>query len=73
MSKYKYYRKIARQLMRPYILGEDLTGVSVSQEDTPEEGGMIAVGADNQAKWYVSKSFFLLNYEEVPTNQEEII
>lgn len=61
----KKYRKVGTQAMRPYVVGEDLTGVSVSEEDTPEEGGMIAVGSDNGAKWYVSKTFFNLNYEEV--------
>lgn len=61
----KMYRKKAAQAMRPYVVGEDLTGVSVSVEDTPEIGGMIAVGADNGARWYVSKCFFNENYEEV--------
>ena len=42
MTEYKNYRKKNLQPMRPYIPGEDLTGVSVSPEDTPEEGGMIA-------------------------------
>ena len=50
--------------MRPYIPGEDLRGVSVSEQDTPEEGGMIAMGADDGAMWYVSKTFFNLNYEQ---------
>jgi hypothetical protein len=40
-----------------------LTGVSVSAEDTPEIGGMIAIGDDNDVKWYVSKTFFSENYE----------
>ena len=50
--------------MRPYITGEDLTGVSVSSEDTPENGGMIAVNPSNEKdKWYVAKDFFEKNYE----------
>ncbi len=61
----KMYRKKSIQAMRPYVPGEDLTGVSVSVEDTPELGGMIAIGADNDARWYVSKRFFEENYEEV--------
>lgn len=64
-DKIKMYRKKAPQAMRPYIVGEDLTGVSVSVEDTPELGGMIAVGSDNNARWYVSKTFFNENYELV--------
>lgn len=59
------YRKKSVQPMRPYVVGEDLTNVSVSEEDTPEEGGMIAIGSDNGAMWYISKTFFNLNYEEV--------
>ena len=60
----KTYVKKGKQRMRPYVPGEDLTGVSVSVEDTPEEGGMIAIGADNEARWYVSKTFFNENYVE---------
>ena len=63
-NKIKKYRKKGTQEMRLYIVGEDLTGVSVSEEDTPEHGGMIAIGADNNAKWYVSKIFFDQNYVE---------
>lgn len=63
-NKYKNYRKKNLQPMRPYIPGEDLIGVSVSPEDTPEEGGMIAVNPENtEDKWYVTKKFFDENYE----------
>jgi len=64
MSNIKNYKKKGIQPMRPYIPGEDLTGVSVSKEDTPEMGGMIAIGKDNDARWYISKSFFDANYVE---------
>lgn len=57
-------RKKAVQPMRPYEPGEDLTGVSVSKEDTPELGGMIAMNPKNNAdQWYVAKTFFEENYE----------
>jgi len=62
MSEWKNYKKAAIQEMRPYIPGEDLTGISVSERDTPEVGGMIARGADDGALWYVSKTFFNENY-----------
>ena len=68
----KYYRKKGTQAMRPYIIGEDLDGVSVSEEDTPEEGGMIAIGSDNGAMWYVSKNFFKENYIHCNNNKLEI-
>jgi hypothetical protein len=64
MSEFRDYRKKKLQPMRPYVPGEDLTGVTVSPEDTPEEGGMIAMNPENpQDKWYVAKDFFLENYE----------
>jgi hypothetical protein len=64
MSQFKNYRKKNLQAMRPYVPGEDLTGISVNKEDTPEEGGMIAVNASNaEDKWYVGKKFFEENYE----------
>jgi hypothetical protein len=60
----KNYRKTAVQPMRPYEPGEDLTGISVSEEDTPEKGGMIAVNPKNpNDQWYVAKDFFESNYE----------
>ncbi len=66
MGGYGLYRKKGLQPMRPYILGEDMTDVSVSPEDMPEEGGMIAMNEKNNAdKWYVAKNFFNENYEEV--------
>jgi hypothetical protein len=59
--------KTAVQEMRPYIPGEDLTGISVSPEDKPEFGGMIARNSENHAdQWYVSKKFFRKNYKTSP-------
>ena len=61
----KNYRKKLVQPMRPYIVGEDMSGISVNKEDTPEEGGMIAVNPNNsEDKWYIGKEFFSANYEE---------
>jgi hypothetical protein len=60
---WEFYRKNQLQSMRPYIPGEDLTGISVNSEDTPEEGGMIARSASNfKDQWYVAKKFFRDNY-----------
>lgn len=60
----KYYKKKLKQPMRPYIPGEDMSGISVNKEDTLEEGGMVAVNPDNpKDQWYVAKQFFLDNYE----------
>lgn len=68
MSEIKNYRKKNVQPMRPYVEGEDLTGVSVSPEDEKLDtlvGGMIAFSATNpNDKWYVAKVFFEENYIE---------
>ena len=55
------YRKKQTQGIRPYIVGENLTGITISEKDTPELGGYIAVSGDD--KWYVSKDYFNANYE----------
>lgn len=46
-ERFQMYRKKTQQPMRPYVPGEDLSGVSVSAEDTPELGGMIAINPQN--------------------------
>ena len=61
-ANWEKYRKTAMQEMRPYVPGEELTGISVAEEDTPEFGGMIARGKDGE-QWYISKKFFQHNYE----------
>ena len=61
-----HYRRKGYSEMRPYIVGEDLTGISVSKEDTPELGGMVARNPDNHAdQWYVAKVYFEKNLERV--------
>ncbi|HEC60896.1 MAG TPA: hypothetical protein ENI27_01425 [bacterium] len=65
MADWRKYKKHSTQEMRPYVPGESLDGMSVSERDTPEKGGMIARGVDDGALWYVSKRFFNDNYELV--------
>ena len=61
-----FYRKKNVQEMRPYIPGEDLSGISVNAEDTPGEGRWIARNRENHKdQWYVAKDFFEQNYELV--------
>lgn len=62
-NRFKKYRKQGTTLLRPYEVGEDLTGVSVSEKDTPELGGMIAYDPKDGARWYVSKDYYNTNYE----------
>ena len=62
-----YKRKEKLSQMRPYEPGEDLTGISVSEEDTPEEGGMISRNPSNpRDQWYVAKKFFEDNFDPEP-------
>ena len=65
----KMYRKILLQPMRQYVVGEDLTGISVNDVDILEIGGMIAVNPLNiKDQWYIGKKFFEENYVEVEEN-----
>ena len=72
MEDYKQYRRKGFSEMRPYVLGEDLTGISVSAPDKELptlEGGMIARNpADHNDKWYVAKKYFEENLELVDIN-----
>lgn len=65
MSEWKQYKRKGLSEMRPYVLGEDLNGVSVSQEDDPpNDMGMIARNPKNHAdKWYVARKYFEENLE----------
>ena len=65
-APWKQYRRTGVSEMRPYVPGEDLTGIAVSAADTPEVGGMIARNPANHAdQWYVAKAYFEANLEEV--------
>ena len=67
------HQKTAVQEMRPYVTGEDLTGISVNAEDTPEAGGMIARNSDNHKdQWYIGKAFYEKNYALVLEPQAEM-
>lgn len=61
---FAHYRRKGLAEMRPYLQGEDLTNISVSPEDTPASGGMIARNPDNHAdQWYVAEAYFDKNFE----------
>lgn len=68
MSEYQVYRRKQVSFLRPWIEGEDLTGVSVSAEDvkngSPRLGDMIARNPKNHAdKWLVAAAYFQENFE----------
>jgi len=62
------YRRSQRAQMRPYVFGEDLTGVSISPEDikagSPTMGDMIARNPANpKDRWLVNAAYFKANFE----------
>jgi len=65
-NDWKQYKRKGLSEMRPYVKGEDLSGISVSKEDNPEtDMGMIARNPKNsQDQWYVAKKYFEDNFEE---------
>ena len=66
MTEFKQYRRTGLSEMRPYVLGEDMTHISVAVNDVPAVGGMIARNpGDHSDQWYVNKAYFETNLEEV--------
>ena len=65
MSEWKQYKRKGLSEMRPYVLGEDLTNISVADVDDPQNDmGMIARNPKNHAdKWYVARKYFEDNLE----------
>jgi len=63
--EWKQYKRKGLSEMRPYVLGEDLSGVSVSSEDDPpRDMGMIARNPKNHKdQWYVARKYFEENLE----------
>jgi len=67
MSEWKKYRRTNIAEMRPYIEGENLHNISVSDVDYPRiDMGMIARNPKNHKdKWYVARKYFEENFEEI--------
>ena len=71
-NSWAQYRRKGLSEMRPWTpadgnkLAMKESGISVSDEDEPEEGGMIARNPKNHAdQWYVGKKYFEENLEAV--------
>ena len=62
---FKRYRRKGVTEMRPYVPGEDLTNISVSEEDDPATDlGMIARNPENHSdQWYVARQYFKNHFE----------
>lgn len=68
MSEWKQYKRKGLSEMRPYISGEDISSVSISEADkqngSPREGDMIARNPKNHNdQWLVAKKYFEDNLE----------
>ena len=66
MNEWKQYKRKDLSEMRPYILGENLTNISVNKKDDPEtDMGMVARNPKNhEDQWYVARQYFEDNLEE---------
>jgi len=65
MNGFKKYTRTNVAEMRVYILGEDLTHISVNSIDNPRRDlGMVARNPDNHKDmWYVSREYFETNFK----------
>lgn len=66
--EWKQYKRKGLSEMRPYIEGEDVAHVSISEPDrengSPKAGDMIARNPKNHAdQWLVAKEYFEDNLE----------
>lgn len=67
---FKKYKRVQVGELRPYVAGEDLSHVSISEVDTvkgsPKLGDMIARNPKNHAdQWLVAEEYFKENFEPI--------
>lgn len=72
MDFQQYQRRQKISELRPYVPGEDLTGVSISDADrekgSPKAGDMIARNPkDYHDKWLMAAEYFAENFNPKPT------
>lgn len=70
MTDFQQYRRKEIAELRPYVPGEPLKGVSISQVDrdagSPKVGDMIARNPRNHSdQWLVSAQYFAENFEPI--------
>lgn len=68
MSEFTEYRRSQIAELRPYVEGESMSGISISQPDvaagSPHLGDMIARNPKNHADmWLVAAQYFKDNFE----------
>ena len=62
--------------MRPYVEGEDLSGVNISEHDKNniKAGDMIACDPDNPSDmWLVNQEYFKKTFEPEPINTIAVV
>jgi hypothetical protein len=66
-SEFTKYKRTNIAEMRYYIKGEDLSNISVSDQDDPDSDmGMIARNPDNHKdQWYIARKYFEENFEAI--------
>mgnify|MGYP006909081311 CR=1 FL=1 len=71
MSEFKEYQNIQSKEIRPYVKGEDLTGISVTEgiDPTKDKGYIARDPKNNEDQWYITKKFFKENFREVPEEE----
>lgn len=72
INNFSSYRKSRTTEMRPWVEGEDMTGVSISKVDrengSPKAGDMIARNPGQvEDMWLVSAAYFATNYKPEPS------
>jgi len=66
MERFRFYTRKGESQIRPYEKGEDLSRISVSDQDDPEtDMGMVARNPNNyDDQWYIAKQYFDDNFLE---------
>lgn len=64
MNRFKPHARIQKhQLLRPYVEGEDMTGIAVSFGITTTSGGFIAMSDTDVAdQWYITPEYYKANF-----------
>lgn len=74
MKKFLVYKRKGQAHVIPYEVGDDMTGVSISDADlkngSPKKGDMIAINPnDHTDKWLIAEKYFKENFELDESNR----
>lgn len=75
MAEFRKYRRQAKYSeLRPYEPGEDVSGISINEDDrtlrgSPKVGDMVARNpTDHGNVWLVEKQYFADNFDPLPVD-----